>query len=38
MVKIAKQFLPFSAICAALRAAQMALSNSRYLYSCGHLC
>ncbi len=30
MVKIAKRFLPFSAICAVLRAAQMALSNSRY--------
>jgi len=29
MEKIAKQFFPFSAICAVLRAAQMALSNSR---------
>jgi len=30
MVKIAKRFLPFSAICAARSAAQMALPNSRY--------
>ncbi len=29
MVKIAKRFLPFSAICAAQSAAQMALLNSR---------
>ncbi|WP_271253857.1 hypothetical protein [Pseudanabaena sp. Chao 1811] len=29
MEKIAKRFFPFFAICAALRAAQMALSNSR---------
>jgi|GEM_PF-2214473 len=28
MVKIALRFLPFCAICAALRAAQMAISNS----------
>jgi len=29
MVKIAKRFLPFSVICVARSAAQMALSNSR---------
>ncbi len=31
MVKIAKRFLPFFAICAARSAAQMVLSNSRLL-------
>ncbi len=31
MVKIAERFLPFCAICAALRAEQMAISNSHLI-------